>query len=171
MRSSQNKCCTSLDNPLKQKKVALSSAAPSLPARRSETRNPAALPHLPFPGLLRDGPPTARLRKLRPRFFCHRQREAAIPLKCHLLWLLSSGQAEESSAVPPVILRSIATKDLAPGALPSSRKWRKQPARSSLVRAASVFSPLSRPLSASPALLPPAPGRPPCPPGSWACPP
>ena len=38
-----------------------------------------ALPRLPFAGLLRNDPPTARLRKLRPRFFCHRQREAAIP--------------------------------------------------------------------------------------------
>ena len=33
---------------------------------------------LPFPGLLRCGPPTARLRKLRPCFFCHRQRKSAI---------------------------------------------------------------------------------------------
>ena len=39
----------------------------------------ATLPQLPFPGLLRDGPPMARLRKLRPRFICHWQREAAIP--------------------------------------------------------------------------------------------
>ena len=41
-----------------------------------------ALPHLPFPGLLRDGPPTARLRKLRAAFFCHRQRQAPRPDFC-----------------------------------------------------------------------------------------
>ena len=54
----------------------------------------ATLPQVPFPSLLRDGPPTpqgafscrcaaihlvARLRKLRPRFVCHWQRETAIP--------------------------------------------------------------------------------------------
>ncbi|MBQ3701243.1 MAG: hypothetical protein II885_00645, partial [Oscillospiraceae bacterium] len=32
------------------------------------------LPHLPFPGLLCDGPPMARLRKIQAAFFCHRQR-------------------------------------------------------------------------------------------------
>ena len=39
----------------------------------------ARLAALPFPGLLRDGPPTARLRKLRPACICHWQRQAAIP--------------------------------------------------------------------------------------------
>ena len=33
------------------------------------TGAPSALPRLPFAGLLRNDPPTARLRKLRPRFF------------------------------------------------------------------------------------------------------
>ena len=37
-----------------------------------------ALPHLPFPGLFHDGPPTARLRRFRSRFFCHRQRVTGI---------------------------------------------------------------------------------------------
>ena len=37
------------------------------------------MPQLPLAGLLRNGPPTARLRKYRPRFFCHRQRKAGIP--------------------------------------------------------------------------------------------
>ena len=39
----------------------------------------ARLAALPFPGLLRDGPPMARLRKLRPACICHWQRQAAIP--------------------------------------------------------------------------------------------
>ena len=38
-----------------------------------------ALPHLPFPGLFHDGPPTARLRRFRSRFICRWQREAGIP--------------------------------------------------------------------------------------------
>ena len=37
----------------------------------------STLPHLPFPGLLRDGPPKARLRKMRTAFICHRQRRFA----------------------------------------------------------------------------------------------
>jgi hypothetical protein len=37
-----------------------------------------ALPHLPFPGLFHDGPPTARLRRFRSRFICHRQRVTGI---------------------------------------------------------------------------------------------
>ena len=40
-----------------------------------------ALPHLPFPGLLRDDPPMARLRRKRVCFFCHRQRSPAFPLR------------------------------------------------------------------------------------------
>ncbi len=52
----------------------------SLPRKVDRKRNLSTLPHLPFPGLLRDGPPMARLRKLRPCFSCHRQRKAAIPL-------------------------------------------------------------------------------------------
>ena len=38
------------------------------------------MPHVPFPGLLCDGPPMARLRKLRVGCICHRQRRPAIPL-------------------------------------------------------------------------------------------
>ena len=37
-----------------------------------------ALPHLPLAGLFHDGPPTARLRRFRSRFFCHRQRVTGI---------------------------------------------------------------------------------------------
>jgi len=33
---------------------------------------------LPFPGLLRDGPPMARLRRFRAAFICRRQRRPAI---------------------------------------------------------------------------------------------
>ena len=51
------------------------------PHRKADRkRNLSTLPHLPFPGLLPNGPPMARLRKLRPCFSCHRQRKAAIPL-------------------------------------------------------------------------------------------
>ena len=39
----------------------------------------SALPLLPIPGLLRDGPPSARLQRFRAAFFCHRQRRLAIP--------------------------------------------------------------------------------------------
>ena len=38
----------------------------------------ARLAALPFPGLLRDGPPMARLRKLRFACICHRQRQSAV---------------------------------------------------------------------------------------------
>ena len=38
----------------------------------------AALPRMPFPGLLRDGPPKARLRKRDLPFLCHRQREGSV---------------------------------------------------------------------------------------------
>ena len=38
----------------------------------------ARLAALPFPGLLRDGPPMARLRKLCLDFFCHRQRQGTV---------------------------------------------------------------------------------------------
>ena len=48
---------------------------PSAPLRSAH----ATLPRLPFPGLLRNGPPMARLRRLRPAFFCRRQRQGAIP--------------------------------------------------------------------------------------------
>jgi hypothetical protein len=40
----------------------------------------AALPQMPFPGLFHDGPPMARLRKLRAACTCRRQRQPAIPL-------------------------------------------------------------------------------------------
>ena len=48
---------------------------PSAPLRSAH----ATLPRLPFPGLLRNGPPMARLWRLRPAFFCRRQRQGAIP--------------------------------------------------------------------------------------------
>ena len=48
---------------------------PSAPLRSAH----ATLPRLPFPGLLRNGPPMARLRRLRPAFFCRRQRQGATP--------------------------------------------------------------------------------------------
>ena len=38
----------------------------------------ARLAALPLAGLLRDGPPTARLRKLRFACICHRQRQSAV---------------------------------------------------------------------------------------------
>ncbi len=79
----------------KNRRISVSPNGFSGTARRTETRNLSALPHLPFPGLPRNSPPTpqgalscrcaaihlvARLRKLRPCFFCHRQRKTAIPL-------------------------------------------------------------------------------------------
>ena len=39
----------------------------------------SALPRVPFPGLLCDGPPRARLRSGEPAFFCHRQRQSSRP--------------------------------------------------------------------------------------------
>lgn len=49
------------------------------------------LPQLPFPTLLRDGSPMARLRRFRSAFFCPRQRRNEIPRTCGsggllLLW-------------------------------------------------------------------------------------
>ena len=38
-----------------------------------------ALPHMPLPCLLHDGPARARLRSGKPAFFCHRQRQALRP--------------------------------------------------------------------------------------------
>ena len=45
----------------------------------------STLPHLPFPGLLRDGPPRARLRSAKTALVCHRQRQSSRP---HLLFVL-----------------------------------------------------------------------------------
>ena len=46
---------------------------------REKRNGSSALPHLPFPGLLRDGPPRARLRSAKTALVCHRQRQSSRP--------------------------------------------------------------------------------------------
>ena len=46
---------------------------------RYDLRNASALPRMPFPVLLRDGPPMARLRSGEAAFFCPRQRRRSPP--------------------------------------------------------------------------------------------
>ena len=57
-----------------------------------------ALPQMPFPGLLRNGPPTARLRKLQACFLCHRQRKPAILLRTTLIETTKRGEKRAAAA-------------------------------------------------------------------------
>ena len=56
----------------------------------------AALPQMPFPGLFHDGPPMARLRKLCPSFFYHRQRAGALSQRASLVGLITQSRCRPS---------------------------------------------------------------------------